>query len=310
MFRSDKTVADYAVDWTEGENITRRHLHIRPTALGFGMAAVAAASWILALNYSVNIAYALAFWILSFAVWAMLQGILQLYGMGLRLQELSEVFAGDTAYATIAVQGQLRRRRLYMAFRQPESFVQYDLQFLDSRQGQSLNLPFQTDSRGIIPLPLLEIYTHAPFALLSVSVFLRPDWRITVYPAPQDAPFQAAGRAAASGENQIRQGFDDIAYLNDYQTGDSLKRVAWKQYAKRKKLLTKQTETSAGVAPDIISWRDYPEGTHRGNLASFLCARVLYAEDTHSPYVLELPNETIARQNGQRRKALTALSVL
>lgn len=315
MWWSAKQAEDLAVDWTENTPIRWHHLRIRPTALGYGMIGIALASWILALNYEINLAYGLAFWILAFSIWAMLQGILQLYGVSLHLTELSETFAGDTAYATLNLQGNLRHRRLYFRFRLPENLEneetgQPELQLLNSQHQQSITLPFPTTRRGMMSLPILQIYTHAPYALLSVGVFLQTDWRLIVYPQPVAHPFTPHGTSSSHAEYQIQKGSDDIAYLSEYVQGDNLKKVAWKQYAKSGQLMSKQSENSTGFSPDTISWKDYPENPHTDALSSYLCERVLQAEETHQPYVLELPYETIERQNGQRRKALVALSLL
>ncbi len=316
MSRSAKSELPAAA-LAEGESIRWQHIKIRPTRLGWGMLAVAAASWLMALNYSVNLAYALAFWILAFAVWAMLQAVLQLYGSTPQRIDTAECFAGDNAVLTIAVHGEkLRERRLYLRFilseKTHQPFKQPEMQLLDSSgdDQHSVRLNFPAPRRGIFPVPVLQIYTHAPFALLSVYAFLRTDWRVTVYPAPLAHPFTAAASGNGEGERVTRQGRDDVAYLSPYQAGDPLKQVAWKQYAKSGKLLSKQMEEEASLSPDTISYRDYPAATDRDALAAYLCHRVLIAEQNRQRYTLELPHHTIPPQNGQRRKALNALSVL
>ncbi|MDO5687603.1 MAG: DUF58 domain-containing protein [Neisseria sp.] len=315
MSRSDKFRLP-ETPLAEGESIRWRHLRIRPTGLGIGMMAVAAASWVMALNYSVNLAYGLAFWILAFALWAMLQAVLQLYGSVPQRVASAECFAGEQAAVTVAVQGKnLRERRLYLRFVLPdngdEDFRQPEMQLLDTRdEAQQVVLHFPVPRRGMVPVPIVQIYTHAPFALLSVEAFLRTPWRVTVYPAPLEGAFVAAAVGSGEGESVTRQGRDDVAYLSPYQAGDPLKQVAWKQYAKSGKLLSKQMEEEASVAPDVISYRDYVGVASRDVLAGYLCRRVLLAEQNRQRYTLELPQHTIAPQNGQRSKALTALSVL
>ena len=60
---------------------------------------------------------------------------------------------------------------------------------------------------------------------------------------------------------------------------------------------------------NIISYRDYPAGTPKDRLAGLLCRRVLDADRSGLPYILEMPQRSIAPQHGQREICLTALAL-
>lgn len=300
-----------------GETISWKHIHLRLTGLGLGMILVAIASWILALNYSINIAYVLSFWIFSFAIWAMLQAILQLYGCTPILLNTEECFANEQARLTISLQGKnMRHRRVYLRFLDDNNEEEQPaMQFLNTANEElkSVELSFPVFRRGITNAPVLQIYTHAPFALLSVQTFLRMNWQITVYPQPIEAPFLSANSQGDSHYSSIRRDqHDDVAYLSEYQAGDPTKRIAWKQFAKTRKLLSKQTEgeTSQASSSQWISYKDYTDDISHDLLASYLCQRILDSDNKHLPYIVELPNEIIHPQNGQRTKALTAVSFI
>ncbi|MBR6027063.1 MAG: DUF58 domain-containing protein [Neisseriaceae bacterium] len=299
----------------EGEAIAWKHIIIRPTGLGVGMFAVSAAAWILALNYSVNLAYGLSFWILSFSIWAMLQAILQLYGTTLLRTETAECFNGENANLTITIKGNnLRRRRLYLRFINPldmENLPAMQLLHTNDDKNSSVNLSFPTTRRGIVRVPVLQIYTHAPFSLLSVYTFLQTDWKVTVFPTPINHKFVLSNHEKGNDEDGkiTKSGRDDVAFLSEYQISEPIKQIAWKQYAKSNKLLSKQMEEEHSVSSNIISYRDYPDVPSHDELASYMCFRVLSAEKDRRSYILELPYDYILPQNGQRNKALTALSI-
>ena len=104
---------------------------------------------------------------------------------------------------------------------------------------------------------------------------------------------------------------EDLAYLKPHQNGASLQHVAWKQYAKRGEMLDKVFDQAPPVPVSrTISYRDYPAATQRDRLASLLAHRVLEAERSGSPYLLELPAQSLPPQNGQREKALSALALM
>ena len=311
--RTMKTIAIH-----DNEPLSLKHLTIRPTGLGWGMLAIAAAAWVLAMNYTLNIAYLLAFWILAFAIWASLQAVWQLYGATLLRIENNECFVGENAVVGVSVRAKnMRHCRVYLRFVLDDNgdthFKQQEMQLLDTKDNarHAVQLTFPATRRGLVRSPVIQIYTHAPFALLSVSALLQPDWQITVYPAPIEHTVFTPISGDEQGESHaVRQGNDETAYLSPYHAGDSMKRIAWKQYAKNRKLTVRQMETDdKGISDYIISYKDYGEIANRDLIASYLCQRVLTAENQHRRYLLELPFDTIAPQNGQRRKALSALAV-
>lgn len=297
------------------EPLERRHISVRPTRLGIALLLVAAAAWTVALNYSVNLAYFLAFWILSFALWAMLQSFLQLHGASIHLLSVAECFAGESARLTLNFSGSrfLNQNRIYLRFLLPEDVRQHfavqDWQLPDA--AGNVVLEFPALRRGRNGVPVLSVYTHAPFALLAVSTHLQYDWQITVYPQPAAHDLTLLREPAEGrGGNVIRRrGEGDIAFLAEYRPGDALKQISWKHYARSRKLLSKHQEEESGTRPDYISWRDYPAGSSTDALASWLCQRVLAAAAAQQNYILELPHSEIPPQNGQREKALTALAL-
>ena len=107
------------------------------------------------------------------------------------------------------------------------------------------------------------------------------------------------------------QGGDELAYLQPHQEGMPLHHIAWKSYAKTGQMLDKRFDMpQSAVRSMVISYKDYPSISHKERLAGLLCHRVLEAERSGLPYVLELPHRTIAPQKGQREMALTALALL
>lgn len=302
----------------DNQALSLKHLSIRPTGLGWGMLLIAAAAWVLGMNYTLNIAYLLAFWILAFAIWASLQAVWQLYGATLLRTDNNECFAGENATVGVSLRAKnMRHCRVYLRFILPDNgdkhFRQPEMQFLDTADEthNSVQLTFPAVRRGLLKTPVIQIYTHAPFALLSVQTLVQPNWQITVYPAPLEHSVQLAHSGKDAGDNvTTHKGNDETAYLSPYNAGDPIKRIAWKQYAKNHKLTVRQMESEqTGIADNIISYKDYGEIANHDTIASYLCQRVLMAENQHRRYILELPFDTIAPQNGQRRKALSALAV-
>ena len=300
------------------EAVSWQHLSIRPTQLGINLVLIAAAIWVAALNYAVNLAYGLAFWILSATAVAALLSIRQLLGLRLDIKMPNEVFAGELAEIDIALDAKdLRSRMLIVRFIEEEgakhSLSKQDLNTLHTHgqgSGQAV-LHVQTSHRGYEHLPWLQLISTAPFGLLEVSVVCECQETFVVYPAPQEHTVSVSGRQVAEDAGHSRKvGGDEVAYLKAYEEGQSLQTIAWKQYAKTGTLLSKHFEEPMASRPDVISYKDYPQVRSLDQLASLLCHRVLEQSTQQQHYVLELPSQVITPQSQQRSLCLNALAVM
>ena len=308
----------------EERRIAGRHVSLRPTKLCVSMLALSVAIWVGAVNYQVNVAYAICFWVLAFIGIAALMTRRQLLGLHLTIRYEGEVFAGDTAEAEISTEHSGRRARVFWWRSESRENVDEDsntdysawqrCQLSGSLKSAPLIWRIPVQRRGYFPRPLLlRLATSAPFGMFHAEC--RAEWHTeaVVYPAPlphsdfgtHDVPDpeQTPQRAGMHGE--------DIAFLKPHINGASLQHIAWKTYAKRGELMDKVfDEPPPAVHSEIISYQDYPAGTPADKLASLLAHRVLQADKTGAPYTLQLPNLTLAPQNGLREKCLHALALM
>lgn len=284
-----------------------KNLQLRPTRLGLSLLVIAAAAWVGALNYSINLAYALSFWILAFFIMAYLMTSLQLLGLKGNAHYHGELFVGDEADIEFQFTSLSNRYRAFMIdLDDDQTYVQSDK---DGIPHTTLAIP--TIRRGYLNVPDITLISSAPFGLIQAKAALQGSSQILVYPKPEEHPLPPSqSHTNLDGNANTQKGGDDLAYLNEYQRGESLQHVAWKVFAKQGKLLSKHFESDSSYPPDLISYKDYPSNTSPDTLASFLCYRVLQAEKAHQSYSLVLPKGTIAPSRKQRALALSALSLL
>ena len=308
----------------EERRIAGRHVSLRPTKLCISMTLLSVAIWVGAVNYQVNVAYAICFWVLAFIGVAALMTRRQLLGLHLNVRYEGEVFAGDTAEVEIGTEHSGRRARVFWwRSESREDINEGDesdhgawqrCRLLGSLKSEPMRWRISVQRRGYFPRPLLlRFATSAPFGMFHAEC--RAEWQTdaVVYPAPlahsdfgalaQPDPEQTPQRAGMHG--------DDIAFLKPHINGASLQHIAWKTYAKRGELMDKVfDEPPPAVHSQIISYRDYPGGTPADKLAGLLAHRVLQADRTGAPYTLELPGLTLTPQNGLREKCLNALALM
>lgn len=295
-----------------------RQLSVRPTRLGAGLLVTVALLWLVGLQYQVNLAYAVAFWLLGFAGVALLLNLRQLLALRLDVAMPHEVFAGGEALLQVSAGENVRHRWLWLCneddfVNAPKSAAIWREWQLPAGQGESFDWAVPALRRGYLRIPVLRSASLAPFGLYMVQCSWSWSTQMVVYPAP--LPHTPDTLTQPDGEEDTSrppvQGGDEIAYLQAHQEGMPLNHIAWKTYAKTGQLLDKRFDMpQSAVRSMVISYKDYPSVSHKERLAGMLCHRVLEAERSGLPYVLELPRRTIAPQKGQREIALTALALL
>lgn len=297
-----------------------RHVSLRPTRLCIGLAVLSVAVWFGAVNYQVNVAYAVCFWILGFIGIAALMTRRQLLGLAVRIDYAGEVFAGQQAEARLCIEGIGKRPRLFWwrSEREDEAddatVTAWQRWQMNNGDSQTQPWPIAVARRGYFPAPLLlRLATSAPFGLFHAEALLEWKTDAVVYPAP--LPHQDFAGHKGTDPEQIPQrtgaNGDDIAYLRPHQAGASLQHIAWKTYAKRGELMDKVFDEPPPLAhSETISYRDYPPGTPVDRLAGLLAYRVIQADQSGLPYLLELPRTTLTPQKAQREKCLNALAFL
>ena len=276
-----------------------------PTSAGFWLLFLTVAAWFGALNYAISLAYALSFWLFSFLIISLLMVRQQLVGLKVTRIECGEVFAGDSVTVTLTLGSDNKKGRVfYVICEDIPTLVQ-----MQDQQEMQININLPTYQRGYLSLPEIILFTNGPFGLMKTQLTLQLDERVLVYPHPvkQDL-LQAEHMGSEEGSISIK-GEDDLSFLTEHEPGQSPKLIAWKIYAKTGKLLDKRFETEFSSNPKMISYRDYPVGTSIEQMASYMCQRVLDAEQAALVYTVELPNQIISLQPNQRGIVLTALGL-
>lgn len=302
------------------ETIERRHIRLRPTRLGVGMAVMVALLWLVGLNYQANLAYIAAFWLSGFMLAAVLQNLRQLTGLQPQAELPHEMFAGNRVPLRLNALANQTRRQLWLRVQGQEDWQEWTL----APKGESLRsdglktaaatetlLHLPPAKRGRLPVFALELATAAPFGICTAAAVWQPQHQAVVYPAPLPHTLPASGSLEEEGTDAQRPSESgDLSHLQNHQNGTPMQRIAWKQYAKTGALLDKRFEAAeARHSSTLISYRDYPHLADKEQIAAQLCFRVLSAEQQGADYTLELPAQTLHRSRCVRETVLTALAL-
>jgi uncharacterized protein (DUF58 family) len=298
--------------------LTQRNLYILPTRAGWGFCVTLLVMLLAAINYQLNLGFALTFLLGGAALVSLHQTHGNLRRLALRVRAPAPVFAGEAATLELVLDNPGATRHgvglgLHAQRRDGMAFCD-----VPAQGSTTVALRMAAPNRGRHALPTLLVETHFPLGLFRAWTVWRPACTLLVYPAPeQPAPPLPAALASADAELAARQtaggGGGEFAGVRAYRPGDSQRQVVWKKMARSGELVSRDTHTSAAQALVL----DYALAGARGASPVAearlrrLSAWVLAADRQGLSYSLRLPGQLLPRAGGdaQRRAALSALAL-
>lgn len=305
--------------------LDRRRVYILPTRAGMLFAAAMLMMLFGSINYSLQLGFLLTFLVTSMALVAMYHTHRNLARLTLTAHRADNVFAGDLATFEVTVHNPTPEARYALEF-EPLRTAQRLLEALGpdlpvqpitntdipAAGSREVRVAVATRARGRLPCPRLRIETRFPFGLWQAWAYYTPPLVANVYPAPErDAPpLPATATAGAEQETGLVVSGDEFAGVRPYQTGDSLRRVAWRLAARSDELTVKLFEAYARGEVDL-DFALLPAALTDEQKLARLCRWVLMAEAAQMRYRLLLPGVAIDLGLGpeQRERCLTALAV-
>lgn len=288
--------------------LDRRRIYILPTPLGIAYAAMVFAMVLGGMNYGNNLGLALAFLLVSLGLVAMHHCHGTLSGLVLRLAGTESAFVGDAVTFRLNLEnGAISPRpRIELGTgRDPACIVD-----VPAAGAVSAELALPVTHRGRAPLERFIVATRHPLGLFRAWAVVHCAYEAIAWPAPA-----ARGRVPpgvetdTGGAQEHAQGDHDFAGLRPFQPGDSLRRVAWKAYARGQGLHTKQY-AGTDVVSHVFDWESLPALGNEERLAQ-LCRWVLDAHEHGEAFGLRLPGVTLEPNLGtlHRERCLNALAL-
>lgn len=284
-------------------SFSNSNLFVFPTKAGFGYLILVILCWLVATNYENNVVFGLACLLTSLFVVAILHSFFNVSGLTVNYVRAEPTFAGENLLIELMIeQTQLRYRDSLKL-----SFIGQELATVSMGKQKSVRAYATTlaQHRGYFNPGRLVIESSYPLGLLRVWSKVDLDIQCLVYPKPvknNKEITNSSGRG--EGPLQIDGGNEDFVGLKDYQPGDSLKRIAWKQYAREQGLYAKHYADYQ----DERTWLDWDalSGLDREMRLSTLCGMLLRISTTYkegkTQYGLRLPGLEIQPNSGDAHK--------
>lgn len=288
--------------------LNHKRLYILPSKAGLGFLALVATLWVLGTNYENNLVFMLCF--LLIAQWVVsihfTHGTLS--GLQVKAVRAESVFKGEVAAVELCFSQHRARRREQVALRFAGGEPQ--LITIDKAGDTFVTVLAPTNRRGYLDPGLLTVESLSPVGLMRVWTYIRFRFDAAVFPAPvRDATPIAGGGGAGEGHYSGTSGAEDYVGLKTFETGESLRHVAWKQYARGQGLWSKQY----GDPVDSRVWVDWDDyaGMDIEQRLSRMTWKVCAGEADGSDYGLRLPGQEIRPNQGvaHMHRALRSLAL-
>jgi uncharacterized protein (DUF58 family) len=292
----------------EPVRLDRRRIYIVPTALGLGYAVMVFAMVLGGLNFGNNLGLALAFLLAGIGVVAMHHTHGNLAGLELRLAAAEPAFAGGAVTFRLLLENRALAARARIELEADDATT--TAVDVPGPGVAAAELRIAAPRRGRVPLERCVVATRHPLGLFRAWAVVHGSHAAIAWPAPAPRGRVPPGVETDTGGAQDRaRGDHDFAGLRPFQAGDSLRRIAWKAYARGQGLHTRQY-AGTDVVSHVFDWETLPTLDAEARLGQ-LCRWVLDAHERGEAFGLRLPGLAIEPNvgAGHRERCLNALAL-
>lgn len=254
--------------------------------------------WIGASNFENNLIYSLCFFMMAVVFGAIMLTFHNLSKLKIVVLPPEPVFAGDVIRLPLQLQSNKWREQLQW------QFDGMPLEVISTEQDSSnLQVMAPAMQRGRHLLPRLKLSTTYPLGIIQCWTFLYPAQPAWVYPKPLACDIQRcnAGSGQLTGTAAL-SGSDEFFSLKAYRPGDSLVRIAWKQFAAGRGLLVSEYEASQQSGDWQLDYEQLTDQDPEVRLSK-LCYAVLTLTQQGQAFSLTLPQTRIAQGSGAQHEA-------
>jgi uncharacterized protein (DUF58 family) len=306
---------------TDTWTLTQRNVYILPTRAGLAFALTLVLMLLAAINYQLNLGYALTFLLAGAGVVSMHLTHGTLRGLTLHLRPVEPVFAGEAATLEVVLTNPGGARhglavRLQRAPGQPGTGRAHAWTDVPAQGQETVHLSLVAPHRGWHGVPTLMVETVFPFGLFRAWTLWRPAGRVLAWPAPEQPapPLPLQGRSP--GDDRLPRPGQGGEWdgVRPFRRGDTLRQVVWKKVARSGEMVSRESAGS-GSRELWLDWADTPapgapplrDAEHR---IARLAAWVLAAERDGLACGLRLPGREWPPAQGpaHQRALLTALA--
>ncbi|WP_018624281.1 DUF58 domain-containing protein [Kangiella aquimarina] len=290
-------------------HLRQKNIYILPTRYGWLMLMILILILVASTNYQNNMGFMAGFILLAIGMLSVFYTYRNVRGLKIRALKPQSVYVGQECSFPFEFNNSSESYRSSIGIGLNKKQVEYC--DVDSRSKTLFHIKIKANKRGLLEPKRFVCTSIFPFGIFQVWSWFKPSYGALIYPKPIECPQILAPQSHGQEEGAFAQrGSEDFHSLRDYQSGDPIKQVMWKAFARERGLLTKEFEELVGEQ-HLLTWESVSQ--YDKELAiSYLTDAVIKAEQAGNLYGLELPKVRIEKGQGAEHlhQCLSALALM
>ncbi|ABS08192.1 MULTISPECIES: DUF58 domain-containing protein [Shewanella] len=228
--------------------LSHRSIFILPSGFGLVWLGLVLLLYLFGTNYQNNLVIGLSILLLSLFNTCILYSYKNLAGLHLRAMTPPEVYAGETLTFPVLISTHHSGHNIQLNY--PHNRT-YTVQNIGTDEQQAL-VPFEYHQRGQVSPGRLKIESFYPLGLCRAWSHVDLAISHLVFAQPIEAPLLLEADHTQSEQDPLLlagkhvSGIDEFKGLKPHVLGESLKQVAWKQWAQGRGMLSKEFQQPQG----------------------------------------------------------------
>lgn len=290
-------------------HLRQRNIYILPTRYGWLMLMILILILVASTNYQNNMGFMAGFILLAIGMLSIFYTYRNIRGLRVRGLKPQSVYVGQECLFPFEFSNSSETYRSSVGVGENKKTVRYfDVK---PHHKEVLMVSIHATKRGLLKPKRFVCTSIFPFGIFQVWSWFKPSHVALIYPKPIECPQVLAPQSHGQEQGAyVQKGSEDFHSLRDYQSGDPIKQVMWKAFARERGLLTKEFEEQVGEQ-HLLTWESVSQ--YDKELAiSYLTDAVIKAEQAGTLYGLELPHVLIGKGQGAEHlhQCLSALALM
>ncbi len=260
-----------------------RRVFIFPTKPGLFFGFITLLMLIASLNFNNNMGLMMTFLLFGLAQVAMYRVFFNMKGLTIHHVNAKPVFLGELSEYKVYLQSGETKYDLCIR----NDTTEKCLVELPAEKQKSLSVYLETKKRGWQKCGKVRVASAYPFGLFFAWIYTNFDSRCLVYPTPENSPPPLPMHAQDEGKTNVIFDGEEFHGLKPFQSGDSMRMIAWKRTAQTGELVSREFQYTQGEKLLLDFSQISMSDTERK--LSRLTAWVLLAYKQQIDYCLKLP---------------------
>ncbi|MCL1142918.1 DUF58 domain-containing protein [Shewanella gaetbuli] len=286
--------------------LSHKGIFILPTAFGIAWIALIILLYLFGTNYQNNLVIGLSLLLASVFHTCIIYSYKNLAGLTFNAVKPADAYAGKLHTFPVMLTGHTKQKHHDTTHQQicMQFAGQRHVRLAQTEEQSIATVQYHNPRRGLLTPGRIKVWSNFPLGLFKAWSYVDLNLHQVVFAKPIESDIQLVSENYSEqneiSHGKVRPGVDEYTGLRSYVTGESLKQVAWKQWAQDKGMLTKEFNEPEGT-PVWLSLAQ-TSGVDLEEKLSKLSWQVNYLTNKKQIFGLILTDKVISQNTGDAHR--------